>query len=70
MRYGSFDTPRPWEHVGLTKREYMARAPWRVLRMKRVDFERMILDRPSSDFTEMKRSADAQRLLDALTGGL
>lgn len=69
MRYGSLDNPRPWEHVGLTKREYMARQPWRILRMKRADFEKMILAMPGDYFTELKRSADAQRLVDAMLEG-
>lgn len=61
--------PTPWEHIGLNRSEYMARAPWRALGMPRAVFEARILARPADDFVELRRSADAQALVNELFGG-
>lgn len=60
--------PTPWEHCGLSRSEYLARAPWKAARMKRDVFEELLFLRPPEVFTELKRSADAERLIAAALG--
>lgn len=60
---------RPWAHVGMSRREYEGRRAWAKLGMDRAAFEAMILAKPSDYFVEMKRSAAAQALVDALFRG-
>lgn len=68
-RLSDLGGPTPWEHVGLSRQEYHLRAPWRRLGMRRATFERLVLSRPAADFVELRRSADAERLIAAALGG-
>ena len=60
------DLPKPWEKLGLARKVYSANKPWKKAKMKRAEFERILVLMPDEFVQEVKREGEAERLVNAI----
>lgn len=59
---------RPWDVLNCSKSHYLASAPWKRAKMKRREFEALLLEMPDG-FTEyVFKEAEVERLVEAVFG--
>ena len=59
---------KPWQRLGLTKKQYLTAKPWKGTGMSRERYERIISIVPQDDLNELKIMADAEALLEKMFG--
>lgn len=64
----AFTDVKPWQKLGVSRKQYTAAKPWKKAGIKREIFEEMIVAIPDHLLQEMKREREAQELVDILFG--
>jgi len=57
---------KPWALLGLSRREYEARRPWKAAKVSRAEFEDMICQVPPELIDEIKLHAHAEALVESV----
>jgi len=59
---------KPWALLGLSRRDYEARRPWKAAEVSRAEFEDMLFQVPPELIDEIKLTAHAEALVESVFG--
>jgi hypothetical protein len=61
-------TLKPWQRMGITRRQYFTTKPWKKAKMTRAKYERLISLVPQEYLDEIRISAEAEVLVESMLG--
>jgi hypothetical protein len=59
---------KPWQRMGINRRQYSAARPWKKAGMTRAKYEKIIMAVPQEMLTEIRITAEADSLLERIFG--
>ena len=59
---------KPWAVLGLSRREYETKRPWKAAQMSRAAFEDIALALPQEIIADIKLHAEAELLVESIFG--
>jgi hypothetical protein len=59
---------KPWQRMGITRRQYFAIRPWKKAGMTRAKYETIIMAVPQEILTEIRITAEADALVERIFG--
>jgi len=59
---------KPWQRMGITRRQYFAVRPWKKAGMSRAKYEKIIMAVPQEILTEIRITAEADALVGRIFG--
>jgi hypothetical protein len=59
---------KPWQRMGINRRQYSAARPWKKAGMTRAKYEKIIMAVPQEMLTEIRITAEADALVEKIFG--
>ena len=59
---------KPWQRIGLSKRQYLTEKPWKGSDLSREKFERIMSVVPQEYLDELRITVEAEMLVEAVFG--
>ena len=59
---------KPWQRMGINRRQYFAARPWKKAGMSRAKYEKIIMAVPQEILTEIRITAEADALVERIFG--
>ena len=60
---------KPWQRLGITKKQYLTSKPWKGSGLSREKYEHIISVVPQDALNELRIEAEAEALVEKLLGG-
>lgn len=61
---------KPWDKLGISRRQYQASGPWKKAGIKRAVYEDILLSLPDEVLQGLKEEAEAERLVEMIFGSM